>query len=139
MTVQSQTINHKEIRVNQERIEKRIFELAEFGKDATGKGYRVTYTKGDIEGRNWFIEQMKKRDLKSLLMLLEISLEKKRKKPIFKTNRFRFTLIWYPMVVYGGCVGSVAALEAMEILKENIITNHPLEVIILPMKRQHYR
>jgi hypothetical protein len=45
MTVQSQTINHKEIRVNQERIEKRIFELAEFGKDATGKGYRVTYTK----------------------------------------------------------------------------------------------
>jgi hypothetical protein len=31
-------------------------------------------------------------------------------------------------------VGSVAALEVMEILKENIITNHPLEVIILPMK-----
>jgi len=32
---------------------------------------------------------------------------------------------------YDGCVGSVAALEVIEILKEkNIITNHPLEVII---------
>jgi len=53
MTIQSQSISHKEIRVDQERIEKRIFELAEFGKDAAGKGYRVAYTKGDIEGRNW--------------------------------------------------------------------------------------
>jgi beta-ureidopropionase / N-carbamoyl-L-amino-acid hydrolase len=45
----------KEIRVDEQRIESRIFELAKFGKDNTGKGYRVAFTKGDIEGRAWFI------------------------------------------------------------------------------------
>ena len=38
---------------NQQRMEKRIAELAQFGKDANGKGYRVAYSKSDIEGRNY--------------------------------------------------------------------------------------
>ncbi len=44
----SQTTNTaKEIKVNRQRIEARIFELAKFGKDSSGRGYRVAYTKGD--------------------------------------------------------------------------------------------
>ena len=39
--------------VNGQRIESRIFELAKFGRDESGHGYRVAYTKGDIEGRAW--------------------------------------------------------------------------------------
>ena len=42
--------------VNGKRIESRIFELAKFGVDEKGRGYRVAYTKGDIEGRAWFME-----------------------------------------------------------------------------------
>src|SRR6187200_35029 len=49
--------------VNGKRIETRIFELAKFGKDANGHGNRVAYTKGDIEGRAWFMELMKKAGL----------------------------------------------------------------------------
>ena len=35
------------IKVNERRIEERIFELSKFGKDANGRGYRVAFTKGD--------------------------------------------------------------------------------------------
>jgi N-carbamoyl-L-amino-acid hydrolase len=49
--------------VNGQRIESRIFELAKFGQDANGHGYRVAYTQGDIEGRAWFMELMKKAGL----------------------------------------------------------------------------
>lgn len=47
--------------VNQQRMEKRIAELAQFGKDATGRGYRVAYTKGDVAGRNYFMGLMRSR------------------------------------------------------------------------------
>jgi N-carbamoyl-L-amino-acid hydrolase len=133
MTVQSQSINHKEIRVNQERIEKRIFELAEFGKDATGKGYRVAYTKGDIEGRNWFIEQMKKAGLEVTIDAAgNIIGKRKGKNPSLKPIAFGSHIDMVPDGGnYDGCVGSVAALEVIEALKENkFLTNHPLEVII---------
>ena len=49
--------------VNGKRIESRIFELAKFGVDEKGRGYRVAYTKGDIEGRTWFMELMKEAGL----------------------------------------------------------------------------
>jgi N-carbamoyl-L-amino-acid hydrolase len=49
--------------VNSKRIESRIFELAKFGVDEKGRGYRVAYTKGDIEGRAWFMDLMKKAGL----------------------------------------------------------------------------
>jgi beta-ureidopropionase / N-carbamoyl-L-amino-acid hydrolase len=58
--------NRKEaitLSVNGKRIERRIFELAKFGVDEKGRGYRVAYTKGDIEGRAWFMELMKKAGL----------------------------------------------------------------------------
>ena len=48
------------IKVNQQRIESRIFELAKFGKDSLGRGYRVAYTKGDQEGRAWYMALIKK-------------------------------------------------------------------------------
>src|SRR6185295_20124860 len=46
-------------RVNEKRIANRIIELSKFGMDDKGHGYRVAYTKGDIEGRAWFMELMK--------------------------------------------------------------------------------
>jgi N-carbamoyl-L-amino-acid hydrolase len=35
----------KVLKVNQQRIEKRIFELAKFGKDSIGRGYRLLIQK----------------------------------------------------------------------------------------------
>ena len=64
VTAFSQSVDKsKEIKVDQQRIKSRIFELAKFGKDSSGRGYRVAYTKGDIEGRNWYIDLMKKAGL----------------------------------------------------------------------------
>ena len=55
----SSMLSFAQLNANQQRMEKRIAELAQFGKDANGKGYRVAYTKGDIEGRNYFMGLMK--------------------------------------------------------------------------------
>jgi N-carbamoyl-L-amino-acid hydrolase len=133
MTIQSQSSKQQNIRVNQQRIESRIFKLAEFGKDANGKGYRVAYTKGDIEGRNWFMEQLKNAGLEvSIDAAGNIIGKRKGKNPSLKPIAFGSHIDMVPDGGnYDGCVGSIAALEVMEILKENkLVTNHPLEVII---------
>lgn len=130
---QSQSKKQKNVKVNQKRIEKRIFELAEFGKDANGNGYRVAYTEGDIAGRNWFMEQMKQAGLEvSIDAAGNIIGKRKGKNPSLKPIAFGSHIDMVPDGGnYDGCVGSVAALEVIETLKEsNIITNHPLEVII---------
>lgn len=133
ITTQSQSIKTEEIRVNQSRIESRIFELAEFGKDSTGKGYRVAYTKGDIDSRNWFMELMKNAGLEVTIDAAgNIFGKRKGKNPSLKPIAFGSHIDMVPDGGdYDGCLGSIAALEIMEILKENnIVTSHPLEVII---------
>ena len=56
-------VDKKTLRVKEQRIEDRIKELAKFGRDDNGHGYRVAFTKGDMEGRAWFMELMKKAGL----------------------------------------------------------------------------
>ncbi len=133
-SVFSQTsTNAKELKVNQERIENRIFELAKFGKVANGKGYRVAFTKGDIEGRTWFIEQMKKAGLEVTIDFTgNIIGKRKGKNASLKPIAFGSHIDMVPDGGnYDGCVGSVSGLEIMETLKEhNIVTNHPLELIV---------
>jgi len=130
----SQTTNTtKEIKVNQQRIESRIFELAKFGKDSLGRGYRVAYTKGDVAGRTWFIGLMKKAELDvSIDAAGNLIGKRKGKNPLLKPIAFGSHIDMVPDGGnYDGCVGSVCGLEIMEILKENnIVTNHPLELII---------
>ena len=130
----SQTaLRDKEIKVNQQRIEIRIFELAKFGKDSSGKGYRVAYTKGDIEGRNWYIDLMKKAGLEATIDYAgNIIGKRKGKNPSLKPIAFGSHIDMVPDGGnYDGCVGSIGALEIIEVLNENkIITNHPLEIMI---------
>ena len=47
--------SQSKIVVNEQRLQKRIFELSQFGKDSSGRGYRVAYTKGDQEGRAYLL------------------------------------------------------------------------------------
>jgi N-carbamoyl-L-amino-acid hydrolase len=133
-TAFSQPVNKSQkIKVNQQRIENRIFELAKFGKDSAGKGYRVAYTKGDIEGTTWFIDLMKKAGLDvSIDYAGNIIGKRKGKNPSLKPIAFGSHIDMVPDGGnYDGCVGSIGALEVIETLNENkLITNHPLEVII---------
>lgn len=128
----SQT-SRSNLRVNGKRIETRIFELAKFGRDENGRGYRVGYTTGDREGRTWFIDLMNKAGL-------EVSIDeggniigrRKGKKASLKPIAFGSHIDMVPDGGnYDGTLGSLSALEVIEILNENkIVTEHPLEVIV---------
>ena len=119
--------------VNGKRIETRIFELAKFGVDEKGRGYRVAYTKGDIEGRAWFMELMQKAGLNpSIDAAGNIIGKRNGKNPSLKPIAFGSHIDMVPDGGnYDGTLGSIAALEVIEILNENkVTTEHPLEVII---------
>jgi len=126
-------VNISAIRVNQQRIESRIFELANFGKDDDGKGYRVAYTQGDIDGRAWFINLMKQAGLDvSIDNAGNIIGKRIGKDPSLKPIAFGSHIDMVPDGGnYDGCVGSISALEVIEVLNEHqVITKHPLQVII---------
>jgi N-carbamoyl-L-amino-acid hydrolase len=119
--------------VNGKRIESRIFELAKFGVDEKGRNYRVAYTKGDIEGRAWFMELMKKAGLNPTIDAAgNIIGKRKGKNPSLKPIGFGSHIDMVPDGGnYDGTLGSISALEVIEILNENnVVTDHPLEVII---------
>ena len=119
--------------VNSHRIESRIFELAKFGRDANGHGYRVAYTKGDIEGRAWFMDLMKKTGLDPTIDTAgNIIGKRKGKNPSLKPIGFGSHIDMVPDGGnYDGTLGSISALEIIETLNENnFVTEHPLEVII---------
>jgi beta-ureidopropionase / N-carbamoyl-L-amino-acid hydrolase len=127
------TTNGKELKVNQQRIEKRIFELSKFGKDSLDRGYRVAFTKGYVEGRTWFIDQMKKAGLEVTIDYAGNIIGKRKGRNTFlKPIAFGSHIDMVPDGGnYDGCVGAVGGLEVMETLKENnVVTNHPLELII---------
>jgi N-carbamoyl-L-amino-acid hydrolase len=121
------------IKANQQRLESRIFELAKYGKDSLGRGYRVAFTKGDVEGRAWYMALLKKAGLETSIDAAgNIIGKRKGKNQTLKTLAFGSHLDMVPDGGnYDGCVGSIGALEIIELLNENKIqTNHPLEVII---------
>ena len=121
------------LKVNEERILNRILALAKFGKDEKGHGYRVAFTKGDIEGRAWFVEQMKKAKLDTAIDAAgNIIGKRKGKNASLKPIAFGSHIDMVPDGGnYDGPLGSISALEVIEVLNENnITTEHPLEVII---------
>lgn len=121
------------IRVNEQRIEQRIFELAAFGKNEKGEPYRVAYSQGDIEGRAYFMDLMRKAGLEVYVDFAGNIIGKRAgKDPSKKPIAFGSHIDMVPNGGnYDGAYGSITALEIIEVLNENkIITNHPLEVII---------
>lgn len=121
------------LKVNGKRIESRIVELARYGRDENGHGYRVAYTKGDIEGRTWFIDLMKKAGLDVAIDAGgNIIGKRKGKNASLKPIAFGSHIDMVPDGGnYDGTLGSISALEVIEVLNENkLVTTHPLEVII---------
>jgi N-carbamoyl-L-amino-acid hydrolase len=92
-------------KVNEKRIEGGIMELAKFGKDNNGKGYRVGFTKGDIEGRTWFMGLMKNAGLEVRIDHAgNIIGKRKGRNPSLKPIAFGSHIDMVPMAVTDGCV-----------------------------------
>ena len=126
-------VDDKTPKVNGQRIESRILELAKFGRDENGHGYRMAFTKGDMEGRAWFMDLMKKAGLETRNDEAGNILGKRKgKNPSLKPIAFGSHIDMVPDGGnYDGTLGSLSALEVIEVLNENkMVTNHPLEVII---------
>ncbi len=126
-------VGDKPLTVNAQRIESRILEFAKFGRDANGHAYRMAFTKGDIEGHAWFTELMKKAGLDTSIDAAgNIIGKRKGKNPYLKPIAFGSHIDMVPDGGnYDGPLGSLAAVEVIEVLNENnLVTNHPLEVII---------
>jgi len=120
-------------KVNEQRIEQHIMELAKFGKDSLGRNYRVAYSAGDRQGREYYMGLMKAAGLEvSIDFAGNIHGKRKGKDSSKKPIAFGSHIDMVPDGGnYDGAVGSMGALEVMDVLKENNITTvHPLELII---------
>ncbi|SNR79870.1 Zn-dependent hydrolase [Dokdonia pacifica] len=120
-------------KVNQDRLEKSIFELAEFGKKENGETSRVAFSQADIESRTYLIALMKDVGLEvSIDYAGNIIGRKAGSDPSKKPIAFGSHTDTVPDGGnYDGCVGSMAAIEVVKTLQDNnITTQHPLELII---------
>ena len=119
--------------VSKDRISHRIEALSKFGHDSIGRNYRVAYSQGDLEGRAYFMGLMKAAGLEvSVDYAGNIIGKRAGKFPSGKYITFGSHIDMVPNGGnYDGCVGSIGALEVIEVLQEHhYLTNHPLEVII---------
>ena len=124
---------YAQLTVNQDRLEKRITELAQFGIQENGETERVAFSDADLAAQKWIISQLKEMGIETHIDFAGniIGIRKgtnASKKPIsFGSHIDRVPNGGN----YDGCVGSMAALEVLKVLDENNIkTKHPLEIII---------
>lgn len=127
-----QTVNRTVLRTNQESIKQYICELAQYGKDSLGRGNRVAFSKGDIEGRAYISKLMKKNGL-------DVHIDAAGN---IIGSRAGQDMSLLPIVMgshtdmvplggnYDGAVGVISAIEVMQVLQEHhVVTRHPLQVI----------
>jgi N-carbamoyl-L-amino-acid hydrolase len=117
------------------RLEKTLFELAEFGKQEDGATNRVAFSDADIGGREYVIGLMEKAGLKvDIDYAGNIIGRRKGSVPEKKPIAFGSHIDMVPNGGnYDGIVGSLAAIEVVRTLVENnITTRHPLEIMIFP-------
>ncbi|MGB3143162.1 MAG: Zn-dependent hydrolase [Maribacter sp.] len=127
------TIVQAQVKVNKDRLENRIKELAQFGIQENGETERVAFSDADVEAQQWVISQLKGMGLATYVDYVGNVIAKR-----FGTNKNLAPISFGSHIDrvpnggnYDGCVGSMAALEVIAVLNENnIATKHPLEVII---------
>ena len=119
--------------VNASRLEQSLLTLATFGRDADGAPNRVAFSDGDIAGRGYAMSLMLEAGLQvSIDAAANIIGKRKGTEPGLKPIAFGSHIDMVPHGGnYDGCAGSMAAIEVIQVLKdENINTRHPLEVIL---------
>jgi N-carbamoyl-L-amino-acid hydrolase len=121
------------LRVNSQRLEQHIVELAEFGKNAHGGLDRVAFSDADIQGRKYLISLMKEASL-------DVRVDEAGN---IMGRRKGLSAELIPIMFgshsdsvpdggkYDGALGVLGAIECVQVLQENNIhTQHPLEVVI---------
>lgn len=119
--------------VEQDRLEKTIYTLAEFGMMENGETNRVAFSDADLEGRAYIISLMQISGLEvSVDFAGNIVGKRAGRDPYLKPIAFGSHIDMVPNGGnYDGCVGSLAAIEVVRTLNEaKIQTQHPLEVYI---------
>jgi len=119
--------------VNQDRLQKTIDSLAEFGKDEKGETNRVAFSDADIAGRRYVMALMRTAGLEVHIDYAgNIIGRRAGSDPAKKPIAFGSHIDMVPHGGnYDGIVGSLGAIEVARTLKEaGITTGHPLEVII---------
>ena len=123
----------KSLRVDQDRLEKSIFELAEFRGNTSENNSRVAFSDADLQARDYVIGLMNDVGLEvSIDFAGNIIGRRKGKDPKKKPIAFGSHIDMVPDGGnYDGCVGSMAGIEIMTLLNEKgILTEHPLELIL---------
>ncbi len=121
------------LRVNSQRIEKRIMELAEFGQDPRGGISRVAFSEADIQGRAYIMTLMHEAGLEVRVDAAGNIIGRREGSnpglaPVVSGSH---TDSVPNGGKYDGALGVIAAIECAQVLKENgIVTRHPLEVIV---------
>ena len=122
-----------QMKVDQKRLETRIFNLAKFGIQEDGTTERVAFSDADLEAQKWVLSELREMGLNTRVDFAgNIIGTREGKKKGLKPISFGSHIDRVPNGGnYDGCVGSMAALEIIQTLNENNIkTKHPLEVII---------
>jgi N-carbamoyl-L-amino-acid hydrolase len=129
----SQDTSSNDLRINVQRLEKHILELAEFGKNREGGLDRVAYSEADIQGRQYLISLMKDAGLDVRVDEAgNIIGRREGQNPEFSPIMFGSHSDTVPNGgKYDGALGVLGAIECAFVLEENgITTRHPLEVIV---------
>lgn len=117
-------------KVNVARIEQRILELSQFGKNQEGGVSRVAFSDADIAGRKYIMTLMEQAGLKVRVDEAGNIIGRREGRnaslPIIMTGSHIDSVPKGGN--YDGDVGVIGGIECAEILKENgILTEHPLE------------
>ncbi|HJU75001.1 MAG TPA: Zn-dependent hydrolase [Gemmatimonadaceae bacterium] len=120
-------------RINGERLNLHLRELAEFGKNPQGGVSRVGYTDADKQGREYAMRRMRDAGLNVRIdtagnIIGSVAGKDSRLKPIV----FGSHIDSVPEGGnYDGTLGSLSAIEAIHSMREQkLVTRHPLEVVI---------
>ncbi len=124
---------YSHLRVNSNRIENRIMELAEFGKNRHGRIDRVAFSEADILGRKYIMSIMQEAGLEVKIDAAGNIIGRRdgsdpNLPPILTGSHIDSVPNGGK---YDGALGVVAAIECAQVLKENaIVTRHPLEIVV---------
>lgn len=121
------------LRVDGERINRQIQELAQFGKNPYGGVSRVAYSEFDRQGREWAMTVMRDAGLSvSVDAAANIVGRRPGSVPSLEPLVFGSHIDSVPDGGnYDGDVGSLGAIEvARTLAANNLVTRHPLEVVV---------
>ena len=125
--------SQKVIKANPDRMEERIKALSQFGANPEGGVSRVAYSDSDIAGRKYVMGLMKNAGLEVHIDAAGNIIGKRKGKnnglPSIAFGSHIDSVLGGGN--YDGDVGSLGAIECIELMNENnIVTLHPLEVIV---------